>query len=304
MIRETDNPFDGRVGFCVGTGRCGTTFLAQLAGREPEVAASHERLRLGATFHMFCKWHRIAVDSEGFLLDREDAVRRDLAERRFSFECSALLSHSLEELFERFRARFLLLVRSPAETVASFAVRGWFLKPCARRDPGLPPSYREGEEPRHFLGRNIPHGTEFERWTRLTQIGKLSWFWQARNRAILEQFSRLPEAHCRIERLEDFDFPRYQEVAAFLGWRSQIDAGTFSELAQSRPNAGPNPPRKCADWNPVEVAEFEAEVAPLARALGYEYRIKILAEQSASSAGASAEKRRLSLPSVLKQLFG
>lgn len=269
-MQETDNEFTGRVGFCVGTGRCGTTFLAQLAGLEPEVAASHERLRLGATFHMFCKWHGIAIDSEGFLLDREEAIRRDLAERRFSFECSALLSHSLEELFARFRARFLLLVRSPYETVASFAVRGWFVKPCARRDPNLPPSYREGEEPRHFLGRNIPHGPEFARWARLTQIGRLAWFWQARNRAILEQFRRLPAAHCRIERLEDLDLPRYQEIADFFGWHSQLSAEQFADLARTRPNAGPNVPRPWTEWNPVERAEFEAEVAPMAAALGYE----------------------------------
>ena len=80
MIPAVVHELEGRVGFCVGTGRCGTTFLAQVAGREPEVAASHERLRLGATFHMFCKWHRIAIDSEGFLRDREEAIRRDLAE--------------------------------------------------------------------------------------------------------------------------------------------------------------------------------------------------------------------------------
>jgi hypothetical protein len=304
MIHEAGNEFAGRVGFCVGTGRCGTTFLAHLAGREPEVAASHERLRLGATFHMFCKWHRIAVDPEGFLLDREEAVRQDLAGRPFSFECSALLSHSLEELFGRLRARFLLLVRSPAETVASFAVRGWFLKPAARKDPNLPPSYREGEEPRHFLGRNIPHGAEFERWTRLTQIGRLSWFWQARNRAILEQFRRLPATHCRVERLEDLDWQRYREVAEFLGWRSQIDAGTFAELARARPNAGPNPPRRFTDWSPVEAAEFEAEVAPVAEALGYAYRVKDLGEPSAPSARAGAAKPLLPLPAVLKQLFG
>jgi hypothetical protein len=304
MTRGSDNEFDGRVGFCVGTGRCGTTFLAEVAGREPEVASSHERLRLGATFHMFCKWHGIAVDSEGFLLDREDAIRRDLAERRFSFECSALLSHSLEELFERFRARFLLLVRRPDQTVASFAVRGWFVNPCARKDPRLPPSYREGEEPRHFLGRNIPHGPEFERWTRLTQIGRLAWFWQARNSAILEQFSRLPASHCRIERLEDLHYKRYQEVAEFMGWGSRIDADEFSALARARPNAGPNLPRPCADWNPVEVAQFEAEVAPLAEALGYEHRVKILAGQSRSSSGAGEEQPPLSLPAVLKQLFG
>jgi hypothetical protein len=304
MIGEADNEFAGRVGFCIGTGRCGTTFLAQLAGYEPEVASCHERLRLGATFHMFCKWHGIAVDSEGFLLDREEAIRRDLAEHRFSFECSALLSHSLEELLERFRARFLLLVRSPAETVASFAVRGWFVKPCARQNPNLAPSYREGEEPRHFLGRNIPHGAEFERWTRLTQIGRLAWFWQARNRAILEQFRRLPASHCRIERLEDLDFPRYREIAEFLGWRARLDAGLFDELARSRPNAGPNAPRRFTDWNPIEAAEFEAEVSPVAEALGYEHRVRVLSEQLTSSVGASEAKPSLSVPAVLTHLFG
>jgi hypothetical protein len=304
MVREAGGEFDGRVGFCVGTGRCGTTFLAQVAGREPEVAASHERLRLGATFHMFCKWHGIAVDSEGFRLDREEAVRRDLAERRFSFECSALLSHSLEELFERFRARFLLLVRNPAETVASFAVRGWFTKPCARKDPALPPSYREGEEPRHFLGRNIPHGVEFERWSRLTQIGRLSWFWQARNRAVLEQFSRLPATHCRVERLEDLTFERYQEVAAFMGWRPRIEPSLFAELARARPNAGPNPPRPCTEWNPAEVSEFEAEVGPLAKALGYEYRVTTLAGRRTAPAGVAGTNSPVSLTAVLRQLFG
>jgi hypothetical protein len=275
-----ENEFDGRVGFCVGTGRCGTTFLAEVAGREPDVAASHERERLGATFHMFCKWHRIAVDSEGFLRAKEDEIRRDLAARRFSFECSALLSHSLEELHERFRARFLLLVRSPAETVASFAVRGWFLRTPARADPSLPPSYQGGEEARHFLGRNLPNGSEFERWTRLSQIGRLAWFWKARNAAILEQFDRLPPSHCRIVRLEDLDFAHYRTVAEFLGWRSQIDEAVFSSLAAARLNAGPNPPRKCADWNPVEAAEFEAEVATVAAKLGYEHRVRILAEAS------------------------
>ncbi len=271
MTAESD--YTGRVAFCVGTGRCGTTFLAEAAGREPDVSASHERERLGATFHMFCKWHRIPVDHEGFLRAREDEIRRDLAARRFSIECSALLSHSLEELHERFGAKFVLLVRHPAETVASFAVRGWFVRTPVRKDLSLPPSFYSGEEARHFLGRNLPHGPEFERWAGLTQIGRISWFWQARNRAILDQFARLPPDRCRIQRLEDLDFDGYRALAAWLGWESRLDPAAFADLARARPNAGPNPPRRHTDWSPNEIAEYEAEVADVARALGYEYRI-------------------------------
>ncbi|HVK11541.1 MAG TPA: hypothetical protein VM597_22410 [Gemmataceae bacterium] len=281
MSSDDEMEFAGRVGFCVGTGRCGTTFLAEAAGREPDVAASHERLRLGATFHMYCQWHRLPVDHEGFLRDREDAIRADLATRPFSFESSALISHSLEPLFERFRPRFLLLVRSPAETVASFAVRGWFLKPAARSDTSRPPSYREGEEPRHFFGRIIPHGAEFDRWLGLTQIGKLAWFWAARNGAILDQFGRLPAAHSRVQRLEELDFAGYRSVAEFFGWRPQLDADTFAELARTRPNAGPNVPRRFPEWTATEAAEFEREVGPVAEALGYEFRIGRLSEPGA-----------------------
>jgi hypothetical protein len=299
MDTRESNEFAGRVAFCIGTGRCGTTFLAEVASREPDVAASHERERLGACFHMFCKWHNVPIDHEGFLRAREDLVRQDLATRRFSFESSALLSHSLEELYDRFRARFLLLVRAPDETVASFAVRGWFLRVPVRKDLSLPPSYYSGEEARHFLGRNLPHGPEFERWAGLTQVGKLAWFWQARNRAILEQFSRLPPSHCRVERLEDLDFARYQEIAEYFGWQSRADAGTFAELARSRPNAGPNLPRRFTDWDAREVAEFEAEVGPLAEALGYEHQRAALVARPAQQ-----QRPRLDLPAVLTRLFG
>jgi len=255
------------ISFCVGTGRCGTTFLAKLAALEPHVAASHERLRLPATFHMFCKWHGIPVDPEGFLSDREAAIRDDLRAHRVSFEASALLSHSLLELHERFAARFLLLVRHPVHTVGSFAVRGWFVEPIPWRDPALPPTIREGVEPRHFFGRNLPRGEEFARWTRLSQIGRIAWFWQARNRGILDQFRELPASDVRIARLEDLDFEHYAALAPFLGWTPTIDRAQFAALAASRPNAGAP---VSYDWDARAREELEAEVAPLASALGYD----------------------------------
>jgi hypothetical protein len=258
------------VSFCVGTGRCGTTFLAELAGLEPTVAASHERLRLAATFHMYCKWYGIDVDPEGFLRDREEAVASDLERHAVSFESSALLSHSIAELSERFHARFLLLVRSPHETVASFAARGWFRDPIAWNDASKPPTIREGVEPRHFFGRNLPRGADFARWRDLGQIGKLGWFWQARNRAILDQFRELPPSRCAIVRLEELSYETYVEVARFLGWQVSISRERFVILAEHRPNAGPNAPIAPATWSALDRAELDAEVGALARALGYE----------------------------------
>ena len=268
---------EGTVAFCVGTGRCGTTFITELLGLEPDVAASHERLRLAACYHMFCKWHGIPCDVEGFLADRDVVVADDLSTRRVSFEASALLSHSIAELHERFDARFLLLVRRPDACVASFAVRGWFLEPIAWRDRSKPPTIPDGANPRHFFGRNLPRGdAEFERWSRLTQLGKLGWFWSARNRAILEQLAALPAAYRRWLRLEDFDHARYLALGELLGFEPTVTGERFAQLAQSRPNTGPNIPLALGDWPAQGIREFEAEVAPLAEAFGYEYRIAAL----------------------------
>ena len=173
-------------------------------------------------------------------------------------------------------------MRRPDQTVASFAVRRWFVDPVVRGDPRLPPSYREGTEPRHFFGRNLPHGAEFERWSALSQIGKLAWFWAARNRAILDQLAELPASSRRVERLEDLDFPRYRGVAAFLGWDPEIREARFDEVARARINRG-LPPRGPGAWSPTEIVEFEAEVGELAQALGYEHRVhRLLAPDAAA----------------------
>ncbi|MBY0227994.1 MAG: hypothetical protein K2W96_01805, partial [Gemmataceae bacterium] len=56
-------------------------------------------------------------------------------------------------------------------------MRGWFVRTPVRSDLSLPPSFCSGEEARHFLGRNLPHGDDFTRWAKLTQIDRISWFW-------------------------------------------------------------------------------------------------------------------------------
>lgn len=266
------------VAFCVGTGRCGTTFLSRVAAEEPGVAASHERLRLSATFHMYCAWNEIPVDPEGFLVDRRLAVAQDLRAHAVSFESSALLSHSVAPLDEAFAAQWVLLVRRPDHTVGSFAVRHWYPEPPALGDPGRPPSYREGQEPRHFFGRMLPRGAEgWARFCAATPLGRIAWFWQARNRAILRQLAALEPDRVRVVRLEELDVDGYRALARHLGWAATISDERFEGLVGERINAGPRAPRAPEDWTASERQEFEREVADVAAALGYEHRLDALA---------------------------
>ncbi len=267
--------FENRLAFAIGTGRCGTKFLYKVFDLEPKVASVHERNPLNETFHRYCKWYGLPVDHEGFLQTKECEIKQDLEKYSFSFEASAFLSLSLRELYDRFKAKFILLVRSPEQVVNSYLRKGWYDKPAVRADPNLVPSYQDCRAFHHFLGRIMPSREKFQQWNQMSRVGKLAWYWNTLNAKVLEQFEDIPETHWRVEKLEDLSYSRYLEIAQFLGFQPTVTQEMYDGLAQRRPNAFSDVPT-IATWTASEIADFESEVAPMAERFGYEYRVNHL----------------------------
>jgi len=266
--------------FAIGTGRCGTQFLAKVMDEEANVASSHERNPLNETFHRYCQWHRLPVDGGGFLQTKAAEISSDLERKPLSFEASAHLSLSVLPLFQRFNAKFLLLVRRPDLVVNSYISKGWFREPFVQTDPSLATGYQQHEQFHHFLGRIAPRGAEFASWNMMTQVGKLAWYWSALNREVLSQFSRIPEANSMVLKLEDLDFETYGRFARFAGFESSLTRNRFEEIRRNRPNKNKlGPPATTAAWTEGEATEFEQNVGDLAKLLGYEYRVSLLSRE-------------------------
>lgn len=266
--------FQGKVGFAVGSGRCGTEFMARVLSLESQVASVHERNALNETFHRYCKWYGLPVDHEGFLHTKEIEIHQDLATHSYSFEASAHLSLSVRELYDNFGAKFILLVRRPDQVVNSFiGFKDLYKAPVIRRDPDLALGYQDHKHFHHFLGRIVPSGEKFVQWVEMTQVGKVAWYWNALNARVLEQFSSIPETHWRIVKLEDLDYGCYKEIASFLAYSPRISQLDFDTLAARRPNASNGMSRTIHSWSPREKVEFEAEVMKMAVRFGYEYRV-------------------------------
>ena len=263
---------NGRVSFAIGTGRCGTHFIAQVIDLEPNVASVHERNPLNETFHRYCKWYDLTVDCEGFLQTKVSEIEQDLGTYSFSFESSAYLSLSIQELYSRFGAKFIFLVRSPERVVNSYIRKGWYKQPIFRADPCLAPGYQNDLDFHHLLGRIMPSGEKFQQWHQMSRVGKLAWYWNALNTNIFQQLAAIPATHWRLEKLEDLSYGRYQEVAKFLGFQTQVPRERYEKLAQSRPGFKKNVPT-VESWTKFEIAEFETEVAPIAEKLGYKYKL-------------------------------
>jgi hypothetical protein len=271
-IELPSRSYEGRVGFAIGTGRCGTKFLSNVIASESGILSVHERNPLNEAFHRYCKWYKLPVDDEGFLNTKDLEIRQDLADHKFSFEASAHLSLSVRELYSRFGAKFILLVRSPERVVNSYLRKGWYDKPIIYSNSELALGYQKSKGFHHFLGRIVPTKEKFLQWNVMSRVGKLAWYWNILNAKVLEQFEDLPKTHWRIEKLENLTYDRYLEITKFLGFQSTIKRQTYDKIKINRPNIQYNVPT-IASWNIIEIDEFEREVKPLAEILGYEYRV-------------------------------
>ncbi len=265
------------VGFAVGTGRCGTKFLAQALERDPEIASHHERHPFSDTFHRYCRWYGVDVDEAGFIAAKRRGIEGDLSTHRFSFEASGFLSLSLASLHRAFDARFVIMVRRPDRVVASYLRKGWYENEPILDDPSQPPSMQRVALPHHFLGRTMPRGDEFERWRKLTRVGKIAWYWSRLNRELLAQAAELPDEATRLQKLENLNYESFCDLRAFLGAPANVTADTFAEVRRKRPNASYGM-RTVYDWNEDERREFESETRGMAERLGYTWSVEKLTQ--------------------------
>jgi len=270
-----------RVGFAVGTGRCGTLFLHQLLEAEPSVASSHERNPENEAFHRYCQWHRLPVDHEGFLVTKEKEILTDLENRTYSFEASPYLSLSVKTLHDRFGAKFLFLIRRPDGVVTSFVHKGFYRRPYIVGNAEIAAGYQDQSPERFFtfFARISPRGAFFQKWNSMTQVGKVAWFWSAFNERTLEALRELPQDSYRVIRIEDFDYSKYLEVSTFLGFRAEVQKTEFDTLKTSKPHAFWRK-RNVDQWTDQEIQEFESQVAALSERFGYEYKVNNLADEA------------------------
>jgi hypothetical protein len=291
-MSNIDSFFKDKVSFSIGTGRCGTRFLQEVLSHEPDVSAVHERNEPNEAFHRYCKWYRLTVDHEGFLFTKEKEIRQDLSIYRYSHEASTILSLSIVELYQRFGARFILLVRSPDRVVNSYIRKGWCNQKTVRSNPDLALGFQPNEQIHHFFGRIVPSGDEFLEWQRLGRVGKLAWYWNALNQAVLEQFDNIPQSHYRIIRLEDLDYSAYQELTQFLGFTSAVTRELYQKIVSSLPNRLPKVV-KASDWNDKDVASVEKFVERMASRFGYEFKVDLILPDPREENSWQASKERI-----------
>ena len=260
-----------KVAFSIGTGRCGTKFLYELLSQQPNLASHHERLPLEDSFYRYAEWNKLGVEHSGYFQIKAQAIKVDLEKSDFSFESSAYLSLAVKPLFEKFNAKFILLVRAPHSVVTSYHKKGWYKNNLLTSDYSKPPGFQPDMSLQHHsFSRIVPTGNELEEWQQLTQIGKLSWYYQALNSAVLKQFEGIPNSHYKVVKLEELDYQKYLEIAAFLSLKDKISEKTFHKLTTKKVNTL-SPSYIFHKWTDKEKEEFFQQTTNINKLLNYTY---------------------------------
>lgn len=251
--------------FITGVGRSGTHFLAQLFNSSDKINAyhlDHVGNSIADSFLFYCKWYGISVDLSGFYVSRNFLIYKSKNNKSRYVESNPYLALSTKDLKNYYpNAKIIIVWRDPRKVVLSHLNKGWYSNyEPAFQDWGKAPFYQyQLKQANHFFGRFFPiNKSEFEDWSKMTQVGKIAWMWQSINNHIKKDINTLPEGSYKIVNIEDYNYEKYIDINEFLAISDSINKDLFNNLVNIKPGKSTNKTKK--RWNSNEEKEFQLQI--------------------------------------------
>lgn len=190
--------------FVLSTGRAGTALFTKILSQHKGVHVEHNPVP-ELTFHSayaYSHWQQKPEICKAMIdVARYEYVRNAFIRKQTFVESNpriTFFAHSLAELFPK--AKFIQLIRHPADFIASGMARNWYIEGRIRDEGKIKP-----ENP--------------DEWKKWSQEEKIAWLWQETN-AFIEAFKKQCEKDRVLTiRAEDFfsDEKVSAEMARFIG---------------------------------------------------------------------------------------
>lgn len=230
--------------FVLSTGRSGSKMLAHALAVHPEICAFHEP-RPHMNVEAFVSWRHSQRHSK--IVDRVDRKRAALVDairgNGYCYvESSHYCSHLIDQLSERFGAKFIFLHRHPYDFVKS-ALRHnqWYTEYGAGGKLALSVVAKRFFRRRFFIETGI--GDTWEDMCLLpprvlkSRAEKIAWLWSEVNETILYKLAQKPAQSWLIQPLESVDRSTVPDILRFIGVdASQNYVDRMLEIVHSRPN--------------------------------------------------------------------
>ncbi len=242
-----------------GAGRCGQNWFAKIFNSHYNWIGTSERFSNEEAFYRFISYYNLPIEKEAIYQLFELARNRDLSKYNNSFIASPYLSFGVQDLCERLQPNYLFFnLRDPVKSVESFHRKGWYSKLNnfeIKKSPIIDISINL----KRSFSRVIPKNDYLNEWLKLTNIGKIAWYWATVNKAIFDDFKKLNNIEKHYFKLEDIDqnYNFYLNLVNKFNLKNQLKEKDFYNIINKTPNRGPKNKYKFNEWNKLEKLEFE-----------------------------------------------
>ena len=241
-----------------GAGRCGQKWFAEIFNSHSNWIGTCERFSDYEAFYRYISYYKLPISKEGIFKIFELSSNRDMAIYKNTFISSPFLSFGVEELFKSLNPNYLFFhIRDPIKAVESLFRKGWYLDAQNFKTIGAPIDISVSLH--RTLSRIVPKDDYLNKWSKLTRVGKVTWFWATINKAIWDDFNKIQNVDKFFVRLEDVDqnYEFYERLSDKFNFENRLTEREFYNVINKAPNRGPTDKYKYKDWNDLEKKEFK-----------------------------------------------
>jgi hypothetical protein len=240
----------------VTSGRSGMKWVYEIFRHHNNADGGGERNVEEEAFWRYVHFNNLPIDLSGVIEVTKREILLDWIESDISITVSPYFSHNFLRLVEELKIDYIIWgITDPKFTVTSFYNKGWYKEEILYKDINKVIGYQFNENWSHFLGRVIPSGEEYKKWTKLTRIGKISWFVNMIHCEIYKQIQQLPKEMVYVFKLADADqnYEFYKKMASFFGLKPLMSERDFLSLKKLAAKSSENRVKK---WTEKEEEEF------------------------------------------------
>ena len=250
---------DNKLALSFGAGRSGQNWFSKIFNSHSNWIGSCERFADYEAFYRYVSYYNLPIYKDEFFRLIELAFKRDMAKYQNSFISSPYLCFGVEELVKKLKPNYIFFnIRNPIQAIESLHKKGWYQHYDYVKKIKSPLIDISGDQYRSF-SRIIPNSTFLEKWSSLSRVGKITWFWCTANKAILDDFNKIQNTDKFFIRLEDINqnYNSYEKLSKRFNFVKTMTKNQFYNVINKAPNKGNNNKHLYKNWNVLEKNEFQ-----------------------------------------------
>ena len=250
---------NNKLALSFAAGRSGQNWFSKIFNSHSNWIGSCERVADFEAFYRFATDYDSPIFKEGFFKLIELSSKRDMSLYQNSFISSPYLSFGVNELINQLKPNYIFFnLRNPIQTIESLHKKGWYINFDNLHRIKSPLIDFSQSQYRSF-SRIVPKGEYLDKWSSLTRIGKITWFWSTINKAIFDDFNKIKNIDKFYIKLEDVhqNYITYEKLANRFNFQNKMSKNKFYGVINKAPNKGSNKKYFYKDWNNLEKKEFD-----------------------------------------------